>query len=356
MTERVVEDPSPGVFGAVVGQHRAVAQLRAAARAPVHAYLLVGPPGSGKRAAAISFAAALLCPTGGCGSCEVCRRVLAGNHPDLVVVERAGPFISVGQAREIQRLALRTPNEGSRKVLVLTDFHLVRDAAPTLLKVLEEPPASTVFVILAEHLPPELVTIASRCVRVALSPLTPATIAEALVASGVDQAVAAQVAEAAGGRLDRARLLAADSGYGARREAWREVPHRLDGTGAAAAVLAGELVALLDAAAGALEARHGEERAALQARAESTGERGAGRTELAERQRREVRRVRTDELRFGLATLQAAYREQLVVSPADTRPCLDAIAAVQSAAEGLAHNPNEVLLLQALLVRLPPLA
>src|SRR5262245_36781474 len=116
------------VFDTLVGQARPVAQLRAAAGSPVHAYLLVGPPGGGKRPAARAFAAALLCPLGGCGSCDVCRRVLADVHPDAVVVERDGAYISVGQAREIQRLAMRTPVEGSRKVLQLIDFHLVREA------------------------------------------------------------------------------------------------------------------------------------------------------------------------------------------------------------------------------------
>ncbi|MDQ6726245.1 MAG: ATP-binding protein, partial [Actinomycetota bacterium] len=220
------------VFDDVVGQERAVAHLRAAVAAPVHAYLLVGPPGSGKRTAAITFAAALLCPRGGCGTCSVCRRARAEVHPDLVVVERSGAFISIDQAREVRRLAMRSPNEGSRKILVLTDFHLVRDAASVLLKVLEEPPPSTVFVILAEQMPPELVTIASRCVRVDFGPLDDAQVAEALVAEGVDRVVATEVAGVAGGRLDRARLLAHDPGFAARREMWRSVPGRLDGTGA----------------------------------------------------------------------------------------------------------------------------
>src|SRR5438874_5144213 len=154
------------VLGQLVGQEQAARRLSAAASSPVHAYLFAGPPGSGKRDAARAFAAALLCPNGGDGTCSVCERVLAGVHPDVVVVERAGPYITVDQAREIVRLAMRSPNEGSRKVLVLTDFHLVREAAPTLLKIIEEPPESTVFVILAEHLPPELETIASRCVQV----------------------------------------------------------------------------------------------------------------------------------------------------------------------------------------------
>ncbi|MFN2608223.1 MAG: ATP-binding protein, partial [Acidimicrobiales bacterium] len=209
------------VFDDLIGQAGAADQLRAAARAPVHAYLLVGPPGSGKRPAARAFAAALLCPTGGCGVCDVCRRVRAGAHPDAVSLERQGPFITVAQAREIQRLALRSPNEGSRKVLILNDFHLVREAGPTLLKVVEEPPPSTVFVILADAVPPELVTIASRCVRIDFGSLVHDDLVAALVAEGIDAVVAAEVAPSAGGRLDRARRLASDSGFSARRDSWR---------------------------------------------------------------------------------------------------------------------------------------
>lgn len=347
----------PGsVFAGVAGQDRAVAHLRAAAVAPVHAYLLVGPPGSGRRRAALAFAAALLCPEGGCGTCNVCRRALAGVHPDVVEVAREGAYISVAQAREIQRLALRTPNEAGRKVLLLHDFHLVREAAPTLLKIIEEPPASTVFVVLAEHVPPELVTIASRCVTIEFRSLGDDDLVAALVADGVDEGVAARVAGSAGGRLDRARLLAADPGFEARREVWRSVPQRLDGTGAAVAVVAAELVDLLGSAAVApLEARHAAEREALDERVKRSGERGSGRRLLTERHRRELRRLRADELRFGLAVLAGAYRDALVAGHGDGRASAAAVAAVQAAAEAVVRNPNETLLLQALLLRLPPL-
>ena len=343
------------VFDDLVGQESAVAHLRAAVAAPVHAYLLVGPPGSGKRTSASALAAALLCPSGGCGTCDVCRRALAGVHPDVVLVERSGPSITVDQAREVRRLALRSPNEGSRKVLVLTDFHLVREAAPVLLKVLEEPPASTVFVILAEQLPPELVTIASRCVRVDFGPLPPAQVAAALVGEGVAPEVAGRVAGVAGGRLDRARLLAHDPDFASRREAWRAVPTRLDGTGAAVAVVASDLAQLLSSAGvAALEANHAAERAALEERVERTGERGAGRKVLADRHKRELRRLRHDELRFGLATLAGVYAENLATGSGDPRAAVAAVAAIQAAAAALVRNPTEALLLQDLLLRLPP--
>ena len=343
------------VLEGLVGQEQAAGRLAAAAVTPVHAYLFAGPPGSGKRDAARAFAAALLCPNGGDGTCDVCSRVVHGAHPDVVVVERTGPYITVDQAREIVRLAMRSPNEGRRKVLVLTDFHLVKEAAPTLLKVIEEPPESTVFVVLADHVPVELETIASRCVRIDFRAIDRDQLVRTLVTEGVEQAIAEEAADAAGGRLDRARLLASDPDLAARREAWRSVPRRLDGTGAAVAVAAAALAQLI-ATAGVepLHARHKAELDALAERAERYGDR-INRKQVDEQQRRELRRLRMDELRFGLATLQRAYRDALVDGSGPTADCLTAVDAIVEAAEALERNPNEALLLQALLLKLAPL-
>jgi DNA polymerase III subunit delta' len=343
------------VLERLVGQEQAVGRLSAAAGTPVHAYLFAGPPGSGKREAARAFAAALLCPNGGDGTCEVCARVLHGVHPDVVLVERSGPYITVDQAREIVRLAMRSPNEGHRKVLVLTDFHLVKEAAPTLLKVIEEPPDSTVFVVLADHVPVELETIASRCVRIDFRAIDRDQLVETLVSEGVDRPAAEEAADAAGGRLDRARLLASDPDLAARREAWRSVPRRMDGTGAAAAVVAAELAQLI-ATAGVepLHARHKAELEALEERATRYGDR-VNRKQVDEQHRRELRRLRMDELWFGLATLQQAYRDALVDGSGPTAGCITAVDAIVEAAEALERNPNETLLLQALLLKLPPL-
>jgi DNA polymerase-3 subunit delta' len=351
------------LYADVVGQESAVAALRAAAVRPVHAYLLVGPPGTGKRAAAASFAAQLLCPAGGDGSCEACRRVLAWAHPDVVVVEREGAAITVDMAREIGRVAARSPVEGDRKVLMLLDFHLVREAGPALLKTIEEPPPGTVFVILAEHVPHELETIASRCVRIDFSPLSPAVIAGALRADGVPAEQADELATAADGRLDRARLLAGDPEFGLRRKAWQDVPGRLDGSGATAAVVADELLELLEHSVGPLRVRQEQELAALQERnarmSEINGKPARGRgggqpgvRELEERHKREVRRQRTDELRAGLAALAGAYRDRLVRGGPGSAEAAEAVGLIQQLYENLQYNPSEQVQLQALLVGL----
>lgn len=376
----VADTAGAALFGAVVGQDRAVATLAAAADRPVHAYLFVGPAGTGKASAALGFAAALLCPnTPADGTCDSCRRVLAGVHPDVVHVEREGASISIDTARDVARVATTSPVEGSRKVIVLHDFHLVKESGPALLKTIEEPPPTTLFIILAEHMPPELVTIASRCVRVEFAPLSETLIARQLESEGVDPARAAHLAQASGGRLDRARLLAADEHFEERRAAWRAVPSRLDGTGATAATIADQLVALLDSSVEPLTARHEAERAALEERnaraAEVTGTgRGRGRSakaalsagvrELEERQRREVRRQRTDELRAGLASLAGAYRDRLAAAgsagtaraAAEAANALDSIALIDRLGSDLQYNPGELLAVQALIVKLGRIA
>jgi DNA polymerase-3 subunit delta' len=279
--------------------------------------------------------------------------VLAGAHPDVLVLERRGASLLMDDAREIVKRATTSAVEGGRKVLMLTDFHLVDEAAPALLKTIEEPPPGTVFVILAEQVPPELVTIASRCMRIDFSPLTPATVAAVLVSEGVAAATAEQVSLAAAGRLDRARLLAGDPGFAARLAAWRAVPARLDGTGAAVVTVADELRASIETVLEPVRAAQQEELAAIEERAKLYGERGPGR-DLEARHRREERRARTDELRAGLATLAAHYRDRLAsgVTGPEAARCLDAVAAIDAANQALIRNPNEVLWLQALLLRL----
>jgi DNA polymerase-3 subunit delta' len=344
----------PSVLQHIVGQPDAVLQLAAAASAPVHAYLFVGPAGSGKRAAARAFAATLICAHGGCGLCRDCRLTLAGRHPDVREIERTGPAISVDQADEIVRSAALAPIESPRKVMILDEFHLLRaEGAARLLKTIEEPPGSTTFLVLADDVPPELVTVASRCVRIDFRALADADVTSVLLAEGHDADHAALAARAAGGNLDRARVLVIDPGLVVRREAFERLPRRLDGTGAAVVKAVDELLGLIEAAAAPLQERQAIEVAALDVRVEQVGERGSGRRALEERHKREARRHRVDELRAGLAVLAAAYRDELVAGSRDAAGAVSAVARIHDAIEVLDRNPNEALLLQDLFLRLP---
>jgi DNA polymerase-3 subunit delta' len=347
------------IWDGVVGQPGAVEHLRRAAVRPVHAYLFVGPAGSTKGEAARAFAAALLGQAHGDDADDPTTRdarlALAGEHPDVREVERRGPFISADQAREIVRQATLAPVEGAVKVMILHEFHLLRpEGAALLLKTMEEPPPSTTFVVLADHVPAELVTISSRCVRIEFRAIPDDVLRQRLESEGADPAVLDAVVAAAGGDLTRARLLARDPDLAARRSAFAAVPGQLDGSGAVVMRLVDELLGRIDDAAAPLLERHAAELAELEARVEQLGERGSGRKALEERQQREARRYRTDELRSGLAVLAAAYRDALVRAPGRRADELvSAVRRIFRAVEALERNPNEKLLLQALLWSLP---
>ncbi len=356
-------------WSAVVGQPRAVAALTAAAASPVHAYLLVGPPGSGKRAAAAAFAGELIVAADGGAGADPARaarhrRLAAGDeHPDVFVLSPAGN--SLRREDEVSQLiveASRTPVEGSRKVLVVDRFHTATPAAAAaLLKPVEEPAGSVVWVLLAEQVLPEHVTIASRCTRVDFGPVSEDEMAAVLVSEGqVEADRAPLVAAAAAGNLHRARVLATDERLAARREAWWGVPDRLDGTGATVALLVAELRAMIDEAGGALSERHRAAIVALDEREEQFGVRGSGRAAVEAQHKREHRQFRTDEIRFGLATLTSRYRDQITSSPGDdpasvrrAAAAMRAIDRLRATAESLIRSPNEALALQALFLDLP---
>lgn len=370
VAEALVPAPDPAASAgdswlAVVGQPRAVAALTAAVASPVHAYLLVGPPGAGKRAAAAAFAGELIVAADRRSGTDPRRaarhRRLAARdeHPDVFVLSPTGN--SLRREEEVSQLiveASRTPVEGTRKVLVVDRFHTATPAAAaSLLKPVEEPAATVVWVLLAEQVLPEHVTIASRCTQVDFGPVPDGQVAAVLAAEGLATGERAElVAAAAAGNLHRARVLAADERVAARREAWWTIPDQLDGQGATVAQIVAELRAMIDDAATALTERHRAEIVALDEREKQFGVRGSGRRDIEAQHRREHRQFRTDEIRFGLATLTARYRDQVASQPdpATDRRAFKAIDRLRATAESLIRSPNEALALQALLLDLPP--
>src|SRR3954453_11312469 len=219
-TSTATAESSPGgtlprmaaVLDDVAGQEAAVAFLRRAAERPHHAYVLAGPEGSGKSLVARAFVAALLCPNGGCGECRDCALALREHHPNEFVVEPEGRDIHIDAIRdEVWHHAYRTAPEPGRKVFLIREADpLSPPAADPLLKVLEEPPADTVFLLLsarAQELPD---TIVSRCHVVAFAALPEAFVVEELEGEGVERVRARLVARLSGGNLGRARRMAID--------------------------------------------------------------------------------------------------------------------------------------------------
>jgi len=353
--------PGP-IWDDVIGQADAVRRLRAAAdRGAVHAYLFAGPAGSTKLQAARAFAARLM-TDGENADGRDATLILRGEHPDVREVRRIGARIDADQARAIIHEASLTPSEGASKVMILDEFHLLApDSAGRLLKIIEEPPDSVTFLILADFVPHDLITISSRCARVDFKVIGADTIAAQLVAEGVAPASAMGAARAAHGDLERARVLATDPALAERRAAFAEAPHVLDGTGAVAMRTAAHLLGLIDAASEPLTARHTAEVAELDDRIRAHGERGSGKKQLDDRHKRELRRYRTDELRSGLAAMAATYRDTAVSSTVsstvnsttDIDECAEAVRSIHRAMETLDRNPNEKLLVESLLWSLP---
>jgi DNA polymerase-3 subunit delta' len=227
-----------GVFARLVGQSAVESELVAAARAArgdsahgagevgsmTHAWLITGPPGSGRSVAALCFAAALQC-TGadvpGCGRCRACTTTMAGTHADVRRIVPEGLSIGVDEMRAIVAIASRRPSTGRWQVVVIEDAdRLTEGAANALLKVVEEPPPSTVFLLCAPSVDPEdiAITLRSRCRHLALVTPSVDAIAQVLMErDGLGEQEARLAAAVSGGHVGRARRLATDQEARARR-------------------------------------------------------------------------------------------------------------------------------------------
>ena len=223
------------VFGDLVGQAPAIETLQQAARGHgmSHAWLVTGPPGSGRSNAALAFAAALQCEQAGCGECEACRTTLAGSHPDVLVQSTERMIISVELARDwVLRAALK-PVRGRWQILVVEDADRLNEHANNaLLKAIEEPHPRTVWLLCAPHATDVLPTIRSRSRQLQLSTPRIEDVARFLVERhGVPDALAAHCARAAQGHIGRARALATDETVRNRRREVITLPARLRGLG-----------------------------------------------------------------------------------------------------------------------------
>lgn len=305
------------VLDRVPGQDAAMAFLTQAALRPHHAYLLAGPEGSGKQLAARAFVAALQCPDGGCGECRACRLALGDRHPNTFIVEPEGRDIHVETVREeVWHPAHRTAPEPGRKVFLIREADRLNPAAAdVLLKVLEEPPADAVVVLLSArpHELPE--TVVSRCHVVTFLPLAEGFVVETLAAEGVDPERARLAARLAGGNLGRARRLAVrEDGLAFRDVAGQALA--LAAEGPAGALAAAEEV--LQAGERYRKGLQDELRQDLEPFVDARGRpeeafRGVVR-QLQERHKRRLRRAERDQVDWILFSASSLLRDRVLAA------------------------------------------
>jgi DNA polymerase III subunit delta' len=309
------------IWDMVVGHDEAVAVLKevvASERVP-HAWLFTGPPGIGKLHTARVFAAALNCPAGGDGTCDSCRRILRGVHPDVHLIVPEGDNLLVEDVRAVREEASRTHYEAPTAVFILDEAdRLTEAAANALLKVLEEPPPDVVFVLVARSAEALVDTVPSRASTL---PFVSLSLAELTAALGddlqLDRDQTAWAAAASHGRLARARALLTDEAARTRRSGVLDLTERLaTGQPSEALAAAATVVAIADEVAAAARLRQEREVAELE-EAFGTG-RGTGalRKRLETRHRRELRRARFDALRDSVADLLGAYRDLALLAAA----------------------------------------
>ena len=134
-----------------------------------HSWLFTGPAGSGRSNAALAFASALVCPTGGCNKCNECLSAASGSHADVELIRTEGLSIKIDEIRELISRASWAPSVANYRVVVIEDAdRLTESAANALLKVIEEPGARTVWLLCAPTLADVLPTIRSRCRHLSL--------------------------------------------------------------------------------------------------------------------------------------------------------------------------------------------
>jgi DNA polymerase-3 subunit delta' len=312
------------VWDAVVGQADAVAVLRAATLDPAamtHAWLITGPPGSGRSVAARAFAAALQCPDGGCGHCQACTTAMAGTHADVMVVATEKVTITIEEVRALIGVAQRAPSQGRWRVIVLEDAdRMVERTSNVLLKAIEEPPPRTVWLLCAPSPQDVVVTIRSRCRGVVLRVPPVADVAALLVErDGVEPALAEEAARAAQSHIGLARRLARDPEARERRTKTLRLAAAIRGVGDAV-LAAADLVEVAAAEAKAATAdRDAAERAGLLRTLGAEDGTTLPPTlraqirQLEEDQKRRATRAQRDVLDRSLIDLLSLYRDVLVV-------------------------------------------
>jgi DNA polymerase-3 subunit delta' len=377
------------VFDNLIDQEHVISILREAVSAAsdssnqsqemTHAWLFTGPPGSGRSNAALAFAAALVCKTGGCNDCTDCKTALTGSHADVELIKTEGLSIKIDEVRELITRASWSPAVGNYRVVVIEDAdRLTESAANALLKAIEEPGLRTVWLLCAPSSTDVLPTIRSRTRNLVLRTPSIAAVAELLEKEKFSPSMADFAARASQGHIGRARHLAKSEEARTRRQAILKISLMI--TDIASAFKAAQV--LVEAAkAEAEEEAERRDDAEISALKEAWGQQGSKLTqggskavkELEKEQKSRTTRMVRDYLDRALLDIATLYRDILLIQSNSldsiintdliseitkiaeaTTPeaTLAKLEAIMSARTNLSHNAAPLLTIEALMVLL----
>ena len=377
------------VFDNLIDQEHVISVLREAVSASAdisnqsqemtHAWLFTGPPGSGRSNAALAFAAALVCKTGGCKECTDCKTAMIGSHADVELVKTEGLSIKIDEVRDLITRASWSPAVGNYRVVVIEDAdRLTESAANALLKAIEEPGLRTVWLLCAPSATDVLPTIRSRTRSLVLRTPSIAAVAALLEEEKFSSAMANFAARASQGHIGRARHLAKSEDARTRRQAILKISLLI--TDVASAFKAAQV--LVEAAkAEAEEEAEKRDDAELASLKEAWGQQGSKLTQggakvvkdLEKEQKSRTTRMVRDYLDRALLDIATLYRDILLIqaNSLDSIINTDLIAeitkisnsttpeatlakleAIMSARTNLSHNAAPLLTIEALMVSL----
>jgi len=377
------------VFDNLIDQEHVISILREAVSAAsdstnqtqemTHAWLFTGPPGSGRSNAALAFAAALVCKTGGCNECTDCKTAIIGSHADVELVKTEGLSIKIDEVRELITRASWSPAVGNYRVVVIEDAdRLTESAANALLKAIEEPGLRTVWLLCAPSATDVLPTIRSRTRSLVLRTPSISAVAELLEREKFSPAMADFAARASQGHIGRARHLAKSEDARTRRQAILKISLII--TDIASAFKAAQV--LVEAAkAEAEEEAERRDDAEILALKEAWGQQGSKLTqggskavkELEKEQKSRTTRMVRDYLDRALLDIATLYRDILLIQSnsldsiintdliseitkiaeaTSSEATLAKLEAIMSARTNLSHNAAPLLTIEALMVLL----
>jgi DNA polymerase-3 subunit delta' len=380
------------VFDHLIDQDQVVGILKEAtaaakdstdeSQAMVHAWLFTGPPGSGRSNAAMAFAASLLCPQSGCGSCNHCTTALAGSHADVELMRTEGLSIKIDEIRDLIVRASWSPAVAAYRVVVIEDAdRLTESAANALLKSIEEPGTRTIWLLCAPTLSDVLPTIRSRTRNLTLRTPSTLAVAKLLQSENITAVLANFAARASQGHVGRARYLARDESARDRRAAVLKLPITI--TDLASAFKAAQLLVQAAKKEAEDEASNRDDKEISDLK-QAWGQQGSKLTqggskavkELEKEQKSRTTRMVRDYLDRALLDIATFFRDVLlmqansqeiaeVIINSDMQPeilrvatsstsqqSLQKLEAIMKARMNLSHNANTLLTIEALMVQL----